>query len=44
MAKVYYRLVKAGKWSIDDVPALWRGSVQSLLDANKDAEDEEAAE
>lgn len=32
MAKLYARLVKAGLWSIDDVPALWRQQVQAMLD------------
>lgn len=44
MIKVYYNLVKNGKWEIENVPALWRGGVQALLDADEDAEDEEAAE
>lgn len=44
MIKVYYNLVKNGKWAIENVPALWRGGVQALLEADKDAEDEEAAE
>lgn len=43
MIKVYYSLVKNGKWEIENVPALWRGGVQSLLDADEAAEDEEAA-
>lgn len=34
MAKVYYRLVKGGTWTIDQVPALWRAQVQALLDAD----------
>lgn len=44
MAKIYARLVKEGKWSIEDVPALWRGGVQALLDADEDAGDDEEAE
>lgn len=32
MAKVYYRLVKAGKRTIEQVPELWREQVQKLLD------------
>lgn len=44
MIKVYYNLVKNGKWDIENVPALWREGVQALLDADKAAEGEEAAE
>ena len=38
MIKVYYNLVKNGKWDIDTVPDLWRGGVQVLLDADEAAE------
>lgn len=34
MAKIYYKLVKAGRWTIEDVPELWRAQVQSMLDAD----------
>lgn len=44
MIKVYYNLVKNGKWDIENVPDLWRGGVQVLLDADEAAEGEEAAE
>lgn len=44
MIKVYYNLVKNGKWDIENVPALWRGGVQALLDADEDAKGEEEAE
>lgn len=32
MAKVYYRLIKAGKMTIDDVPERWREEVRRLLE------------
>lgn len=32
MAKIYYRLVKAGSWSIDNVPSLWRSQVEGMLE------------
>ncbi|WP_274381250.1 CD1375 family protein [Gordonibacter urolithinfaciens] len=35
MIKVYYNLVKNGKWDIENVPDLWRGGVQVLLDADE---------
>lgn len=44
MVKVYYNLVKNGKWDIEDVPARWRDGVQALLDADEAAEDAEPAE
>lgn len=33
MAKIYYNRVKAGKWTIEDVPERWRDEVQKLIDA-----------
>lgn len=33
MAKIYYRQIKAGKMTIDNVPERWRDAVQALLDA-----------
>lgn len=45
MIKVYYNLVKNGKWEIENVSALWRGGVQALLDADEGAKaDKESAE
>ena len=44
MIKIYYNLVKNGKWDIKNVPAPWRGGVQALLDADEGAKGEEAAE
>lgn len=34
MAKVYYDLIKAGKWLIENVPVRWRADTQTLLDAD----------
>ncbi|MEG1433027.1 CD1375 family protein [Eubacterium sp.] len=34
MPKIYYRLIKAGKKTIDDVPEKDRAEVQALLDAD----------
>lgn len=36
MAKVYYRKIKAGGMTIEEVPARWREAVQALLDADDD--------
>lgn len=33
MVNVYYRLVKMGTWTIEQVPSLWREDVQAKLDA-----------
>ena len=35
MAKIYYRWIKAGKMTIEDVPAKWREAVEKLLEADK---------
>lgn len=32
IAKVWYRLVKSGKKTIDEVPERWRAEVQEMLD------------
>ena len=32
MTKIYYRKIKAGKMTIEDVPERWRDAVQALLD------------
>jgi hypothetical protein len=32
MAKVYARLVREGKWTIEQVPDRWREQVKALLD------------
>jgi len=35
MAKIYYRKIKRGEMTIDDVPERWRAQVQALLDADE---------
>lgn len=35
MAKVYYRLIKKGKKTMEDVPDEWKAQVQALLDADQ---------
>ena len=35
MAKIYYRRIKDGAITTDDVPARWRAAVQALLDADE---------
>lgn len=34
MAKIYYRKIKAGGMTIDEVPERWRQAVQDLLDGD----------
>lgn len=34
MAKLYYKKIKAGEMTIDDVPEKWKEAVQALLDAD----------
>ena len=36
MAKIYYRRIKAGIMTIDEVPNYWKAAVQALLDADND--------
>ena len=38
MAKIYYRMIKTGRMTIDEVPIRWRASVQEMLDADKQRE------
>lgn len=33
MAKIYYNRIKAGRWTIEEVPSRWRDAVQAMLDA-----------
>lgn len=33
MAKIYYRKIKRGEMTIEDVPERWRAQVQALIDA-----------
>lgn len=35
MAKIYYRRIKDGAITIDDVPERWRAAVRALLDADE---------
>ena len=35
MAKIYYRRIKEGAMTIDEVPQRWRAAVQALLDADE---------
>ena len=35
MAKIYYRMIKTGRMTIDEVRNRWRASVQKMLDADK---------
>ena len=32
MVKIYYRKVKSGQMTIEEVPERWRDAVQALLD------------
>ena len=32
MAKIYYRRIKTGLMTIEDVPERWRAAVQEMLD------------
>lgn len=36
MAKIYYKRIKAGQMTINDVPERWKAAVQALLDADED--------
>lgn len=36
MAKIYYRKIKAGEMTIDEVPERWRAAVQALLDEDEE--------
>jgi hypothetical protein len=33
MAKIYYRKIKRGEMTIEEVPERWRDQVQAMLDA-----------
>lgn len=35
MAKIYYKRIKQGKMTIEEVPNLWRAKVQELLNADE---------
>lgn len=36
MAKNYYRLIKAGRKTIEDVPEILKAEVQAMLDEDKE--------
>lgn len=36
MAKLYYNLIKAGSWTIEKVPSLWKAQVEQLLAADNE--------
>lgn len=38
MAKIYYEAVKAGKRTLESVPARWRLQVKAMLEADEAAE------
>lgn len=35
MANIYYKKIKAGSMTIDDVPKHWKDQVQAMLDADE---------
>ena len=35
MAKIYYKRIKAGIMTIDEVPERWRAAVQAMLDEDE---------
>ena len=39
MAKSYYRLIKAGRKTIDEVPDILKAQVQALLDEDPEGEE-----
>ena len=36
MAKIYYKRIKAGIMTIDEVPSRWRAEVQRILDEDEE--------
>lgn len=36
MAKIYYKRIKAGIMTIDEVPLRWRHAVQEMLDNDEE--------
>lgn len=36
MAKLYYKRIKAGLMTIDEVPSKWRKQVQAMIDAENE--------
>ena len=35
MAKLYYRLIKEGRWTLENVPKKWKAAVEELLKADE---------
>lgn len=35
MAKIYYRKIKAGDMTLDQVPSRWQDAVRALLEADQ---------
>lgn len=35
MATIYYKIIKSGDMSIEEVPDKWRAQVQAMLDAEE---------
>lgn len=35
MAKIYYRRIKAGEMTLEEVPVRWRSAVEELLEGDK---------
>lgn len=35
MAKIYYRMIKTGRMTIDEISTRWRAAVQALLNADE---------
>lgn len=44
MAKIYFRKIKAGSMSIEDVPPRWREATQALLDEDEAAKEAQEAQ
>lgn len=40
MAKLYFRRIKEGAMTLDDVPARWRDAVAALLAADRESAEE----
>lgn len=36
MATIYYKIIKSGDMSIEQVPDKWRAQVQAMLDAKEE--------
>lgn len=39
MAKLYYRLINEGRWTLEKVPTRWKAAVEELLNADKEEEE-----